>query len=316
MFRLRFRRVLPFFAAAAVLFALVADADARAGGGLSFGSRGMRTFTPPAATRTIPGGASPIQRSMTEPGASPSVPYARPGLFGSGMFGRGLFGGLLGGFLGAGLLGMLFGYGLFGGFLGFGSLIGLLLQIAVIYLVARWVWGYFQRRQSPAYAGPSMFRGLGSGLGGPSGGTGASPRAPADGGPIRIGPADYDAFERLLGEVQSAYSAENLEALRAHVTPEMLSYFAEQLAENASRGVVNRISDVKLVQGDLAEAWREGGREYASVAMRFSLIDRTVERATGRVVEGSETQPTEATELWTFLRASYGSWVLSAIQQA
>jgi predicted lipid-binding transport protein (Tim44 family) len=27
---------------------------------------------------------------------------------------------------------------------------------------------------------------------------------------------------------------------------------------NASKGMVDRISDVKLLQGDLAEAWREG----------------------------------------------------------
>ena len=91
------------------------------------------------------------------------------------------------------------------------------------------------------------------------------------GEPLTIGKSDYDAFERLLGEIQAAYSAEDITALRAKVTPEMLSYFSEQLAENASRGVVNKITDVRLEQGDLAEAWREGNVEYATVAMRFSL---------------------------------------------
>ncbi len=57
--------------------------------------------------------------------------------------------------------------------------------------------------------------------------------APAD-EPISIDKADYDAFERLLGDIQAAYSAENLAALRRDVTPEMLSYFSEQLSENAS----------------------------------------------------------------------------------
>jgi predicted lipid-binding transport protein (Tim44 family) len=96
----------------------------------------------------------------------------------------------------------------------------------------------------------------------------------------------------------------------------MLSYFAEDLAQNASRGVINRVSDVKLLQGDLAEAWREGGAEYATVAMRFSLIDQMIERASGRLLEGDPVRPTEATELWTFRRASGGPWLLSAIQQA
>jgi predicted lipid-binding transport protein (Tim44 family) len=96
----------------------------------------------------------------------------------------------------------------------------------------------------------------------------------------------------------------------------MLSYFSEDLARNASRGVVNVVSDVKLLQGDLAEAWSERDVEYASVAMRFSLLDRTIERVSGRVVEGDDKHPTEATEVWTFMRSRGASWLLSSIQQA
>ncbi len=94
----------------------------------------------------------------------------------------------------------------------------------------------------------------------------------------------------------------------------MVSYFAKDLAANTARGVVNKVSDVKLLQGDLSEAWREGEADYASVAIRFSLVDKTIERASGRVVEGSD-QPTEATEVWTFLRRRGEGWQLSAIQQ-
>jgi len=84
------------------------------------------------------------------------------------------------------------------------------------------------------------------------------------------------------------------------------------MAVNASTGVINRISDVKLLQGDLAEAWREGDTDYATVAMRYSLNDQTVERDSGRVVQGG---PEEATEVWTFMRARGGNWLVSAIQQ-
>jgi predicted lipid-binding transport protein (Tim44 family) len=93
----------------------------------------------------------------------------------------------------------------------------------------------------------------------------------------------------------------------------MISYFSEDLAANASKGVVNRISDVKLLQGDLSEAWREGETEYATVALRYSLDDQTVERDSGRVVEGG---PDEATEVWTFMRRRGGHWLVSAIQQS
>ena len=81
---------------------------------------------------------------------------------------------------------------------------------------------------------------------------------------------------------------------------------------NASKGVVNRISGVKLLQGDLAEAWREGDTDYATVAMRFALNDEMVDRASGRTMEGGAD---EATEIWTFMRRRGGRWLLSAIQQ-
>src|SRR5690606_35647753 len=136
---------------------------------------------------------------------------------------------------------------------------------------------------------------------------------------VQIGPADYDAFERLLGEVQMAYGRNDVEALSKLLTPEMLSYFAAELDDNAKNGLLNVVSDVKLEQGDLAEAWREAHLEYATVALRYTLIDATVETATGRVVEGSRTEPTELTEVWTFARPVGGSasqWELSAIQSA
>jgi predicted lipid-binding transport protein (Tim44 family) len=193
---------------------------------------------------------------------------------------------------------------------GLASVLGLILQIALIVIVARLLFAWWQRRQMPAPAYAGANRATSHSLGGLGsmfvGGT-------SSGEPLTIGKSDYDSFESLLGEIQSAYSAEDINALRTKVTPEMLSYFSEQLAENASRGLVNKIDGVRLEQGDLSESWREGQVEYATVAMRFGLTDRMVDRVTGRTVEGGS--PVEATELWTFMRAPDGKWVLSAIQQ-
>jgi predicted lipid-binding transport protein (Tim44 family) len=132
---------------------------------------------------------------------------------------------------------------------------------------------------------------------------------------LQIAPQDYQAFEQLLQGVQDGWSRQDLNALRAMVTPEMLGYFSEQLAEQASRGVRNEVTNVRLLQGDLAQAWSEGGREYASVAMRFSMVDVTVD-ASGRIVDGNPNEHVTAIELWTFVRSPGGRWILSAIQQA
>lgn len=311
-----FRSFLSVLAVLAVFAMVAGDADARPR--ISAGSRGTRTYSAPAPTATAPNAANPINRSMTQPGQG-GINTARPstqpgGLFGG--FGRGLAGGLLGGLLGAGLFGMLFGGGFFSGIAGFASILGLLLQVGLIVMVGMLLYRWWQRRSQPQAAYAGMAGGMGASNAPRSmlGGLGLGGNAAPASEPLQIAREDFDTFERMLGEIQTAYGREDLGALRARVTPEMLSYYAEELSENASRGVVNQISDVKLLQGDLSEAWREGDKEYATVALRYSLIDRYVERATGRAADGTD-QPQEATEVWTFTRAHGGNWLLSAIQQ-
>ncbi len=315
-----FRRLGPLFALVA-LFATLAfvatEAEARSRG--SSGSRGTRTYSAPPPTATAPGTARPLERSIAQPGATTPRPAAAPATpaTSGGFFGRpGLLGGLAAGFLGAGLIGLLMGNGFLGGLGNFASIIGLLLQVALVVIVARLAWAWWQRRNQPAYAsGPSLRDAAPNGSGIPAlpaGGGTARPSADAD--EIGLASSDFDVFERLLGEVQTSYGAEDLTTLRARVTPEMLSYFSEDFSDNASRGVINQLSDVKLLQGDLSEAWREDEMEYATVAMRYAIVDRMVERASGRVVEG-DASPQEATELWTFMRVRGGNWLVSAIQQ-
>jgi predicted lipid-binding transport protein (Tim44 family) len=292
------------------LILAVSSSDARIGGGMSSGSRGA--FSAPPSTSTAPGTAQPFNRTITQPG-SPGL--GAPAAAGGGFFnrpGRGLLGGLAAGFLGAGLLGMLFGGGMFSGLGGLSSIFGLILQIGLIVIVVRLAMAWWQRRHTPAsaYAGAAAgpgaatsFRtGTGFGLG-----SGSS-------APLEILPADYEAFERLLGEIQAAWSNEDVAKLHTLATPEMVSYFTKDLEANKATNDINKVSDVKLLQGDLAEAWREGDTDYASVALRYSLVDKTLDRTSGRLVAGSE-QPEEVTEVWTFMRPRGANWELSAIQQ-
>lgn len=311
---------------AGALLLVPALAEARPGGGKGFGSRGSRTDSAPAPTNTAPNGAQTFQRSATPSpaqaapaaGAAAAAQAARPSMA------RNLMMGLGAGLLGAGLFGMLSGSGFFSGLASFAGMLGFLLQIGLIagliFLAVR----FFRRRSEPQLATangpmareayqpqqPQAQRSMMGGFGG-----GASARAPK---PIELTLAgeDFGHFERLLTEVNEAYSKEDQQALHERLTPEMAGHFADDLAENARKGLIDRVTDVKLLQGDLAEAWREGEFEYATVAMRFSLINTLTERATGRVVEGHASIAQEATELWTFVRQRGGDWKLSAIQPA
>ena len=133
--------------------------------------------------------------------------------------------------------------------------------------------------------------------------------------PLQIQPADYEAFERLLVEIQAACSNEDI-GRTAHAGDAgnglllQRGHAAEPRPRPGQQGHPTR----KLLQGDLAEAWREGDSDYASVAMRFSMIDQYVDISSRPLVGGSE-QPVEVTEVWTFVRPRGGNWELSAIQQ-
>ena len=303
-------------------------AEARPGGGKGFGSRGSRTTQQVAPTQTAPTGAAPMQRTATPaPSASAAAPAAAAAAAQAARpsFARNMMMGIGAGLLGAGLFGLLSGAG-FGGLAG---MLGMLFQVALIGGLIWLALRFFRRRSQPqqqfAAAGAPLDRAryqpqqeqpqAAQRVGGMMGGMGAATAAakPVE---FELSPADYGNFERLLNDVQIAYSNEDLGTLRRLATAEMAGYFAEDIAENASKGLVDRVADVKLLQGDLAESWREAGIEYATVAMRFSSLNALVEREGGRVVEGHATIPREVTELWTFMRPRGGQWQVSAIQPA
>ncbi len=316
------RRTASFMAALAVVALALgpALAEARPGGGSSSGSRGSRTYSAPPSTQTAPGTVRQFDRTETAPARpSPGVNQpgvARPAAGGAFANRSPLMAGLMGGLLGAGLFGLLTGAGLFGGFSGLASLFGLLLQVALIgglvFLVMRLVRG---RRQPALAGGPrgGMARELHAHQPGrPMNMGGAA--APVATRPVQVVEADYQAFERLLREINAAWSRQDLEALRRLSTAEMTNYFAKDLNDLRARGWTNLTSDVRLEQGDLSEAWAENGLEYATVAMRFSLVDVTTD-AQGRVVEGHPTDRQTGAEVWTFVRRPGEAWKLSAIQQ-
>ena len=274
-------------------------AEARLGGGHSFGSRGSFSYRPPRQTNLAPG-AAPFERSQAPVGG-----YGMAGA-GSGFNRRPFMSGLMGGFIGAGIFGLLFGGGFMHMGLGFGGLFGVLLQLVILFIVVRWLMrrflggGVARARQAGAPQ-RSIFAPAASA---------ASPGV----APLQLSPADRQAFAQCLVYVQQAWGAGDLNAIAQAATPEMMGYFRDQLATLSRQGLRNRVANVSVDGMELSEAWSEGDADYATVAIRFSMLDVT-EDAAGRVVDGSPTVRALVTEIWTFTRRRGGHWILAAIQQ-
>jgi predicted lipid-binding transport protein (Tim44 family) len=295
-----------FFCLSLALTPSLADARAGAsssGGKSSFsgmGSRGSRTYEN--------NNAAPVTRSMTPSNPSATSPLggaASPAYAGGGSFFQRhpFLTGLAGGFLGSMLFSHLGGFGT-----GLGFLLTLLIIGGVIFFLVRLLFG---SRLATAGGAP-MPRSLGAAA--------APAAARFRGRDTTVGDADLNAFQTIHAAVQEAWSRGDLAQMRRLMTPEMLSYFSEELTRSASQGVQNIVSDVHLLKGDVSEAWEEGDLEYATAYLRWSAIDYVVRqgRSPGMpdyLVSGDPKTPTEAEEVWTFVRRRGGDWLLSAIQQ-
>jgi predicted lipid-binding transport protein (Tim44 family) len=305
-----------FAAALAVLMiASIAIADAKPRFG---GSRGDRTPDRPPVTETS-------RTPMTQPGqstapmAAPSA--ARPGAaMAAPSFGRALMTGLIFG----GLFALLAG-GALGGLAG---VLALLFQVLLIGAIVALAIAFFRRRMqpAPAMAGQPMAR-TASGL--PPVAPAPVAAAPVAAQPlpqvvdeVGIAPDDFNAFERLLGDVLGAYGAGDRARIDELAAADMARSLNENLDENAKKDLVNHIANVKLLQGDLAEAWREHGLDYATVAVRYQMADAMFSTESRRWISGSKTETdlTQVVEHWTFVRPNGSApgqgWQLSAIGEA
>ena len=302
------------FAVALVVVGQVGDAWARARGG---GSRGSRTYSAPARPSTPASPTNPTSPSMNQPAPSSPMGAQRPGMFRS--FGGALMGFALGGLIGS----MLFG-GLGQGFGGIGLLDILLIAGGIFALM------YFLRRRQatpePAYAGGASRYGGNTGAGGtavlemPAGAAARNDVAEGVEHIRRMDPAfDPVAFagwvRSQFGNVQAAVAMRDVGTLRDRLAPEMWGVLQTQCEELRAARRRSHVGDIQLSRVEVTEAWQEKGHDFVTVEIVGTMIEYVADEASGRVVEGSKTEPAKVDEFWTFTRpVGPNSWKLSAIQ--
>jgi predicted lipid-binding transport protein (Tim44 family) len=313
---------------AAGLYLAEIDAFARAGGGMSSGSRGSRSFSSPSRPYTSPSSPQPSQQPLTQP--RPVAPTPAPQPAPAGSFWRSMAGGLAGGFLGAMLFRGLAGAGGFGGMGGAGiGLMDLLLLAAIGYGIYWWVKkrrqeeavpaeGYYERQAGVGYYGPELKEGA----------TPAQEPLFQDGdrqaglSHIRQMDARFDeaAFRELCTDnffkIQAGWMNREVDPIANLLTVEMQNEFRKQLDGLKQQGRINRLENIAVRTVEITEAWQETGQDYITVRFLANLLDSTVDERTGQVVEGSKTEPVKFEEYWTWTRpVGPNPWRLSAINQ-
>jgi predicted lipid-binding transport protein (Tim44 family) len=118
----------------------------------------------------------------------------------------------------------------------------------------------------------------------------------------------------IFRATQSAWMTRDIQALRDRLTPGLYAELQAQSDRLQGTGRASRVDGIEI-RAEITEAWQENGRDYVTAYIGGSMVDYTVEEASGVVVDGSRTVPRDVEEFWTFTRPSgLNFWMLSAIQ--
>lgn len=298
------------------------NAEARAGGGKSMGSRGTRSYSRPVAP---PSQSSPYQQAAPQQQRPVSPPPFQAPQPAGGGFLRSMAGGMIGGMLGGMLFRSLgFGGGWGGGGLGGGiGLFDILLIGGIIYFIYRMV----KRRRAETAAGPDVYNmdsyreSVSYQQATP---TYASPADDIATGISHIRQMDPSFDEQrftdmtmdIFFKIQGAWMNRDLTPVAGLLTPEMRSIFQEDIDRLLREHKVNRLENIAVRSVEIAEVWQESGQDFITAMIYANLLDYTTDDASGQVVDGSRTDPVKFEEYWTFTRQVGNSqWRLSAINQ-
>jgi len=294
---------------------------ARAGGGMSSGSRGTRSYSSPSRTYSAP---SPSTSPSTRPTPAPA-PMAQPAP--AGGFLRSMAGGIVGGLLG----GMLFrSLGFAGGADGAGGggfgMMDMLLLAGIAYLIYWFVRRKRAAQEAPATAYSSQMVGDVYGSGAPTA-TLDAPGWQQDRdrglGHLRQMDPGFDeaAFREMCTDrffqIQAAWMRRDADKLRPLLTGEMQGVFGKQIAAAKAKRQINKLENITVRSVELTEAWQESGQDYITARLLANLLDYTVDDTTGTIVDGSDSAPVKFEEFWTWVRpVGKNDWRLGAINQA
>lgn len=296
---------------AILMFIFYSAAEARIGGGRSFGSRGSRGFAPRSAPTQNSGTGSNFRNSPSQPYApAPQPQYGQPA---GGGFMRSMLGGIAGGFLGS-MLFRSFGHAGMGGMEGGGfGILELLLVVGLGFLLFR----MFTTRRQQYADGPVQEIGPGP--------YAKTEFQPTDEASVADTLRRYDAAFDLATfknartddffRIQAAWMNRDLMPIRPLMTSEMAQLLDADVQNLRQQGRINRLENIAVRQIEAVEGWQEYGKEYATLRFHANLLDYAVDEKSGAVIEGDKANPVKFEEYWTYCRdiGSNQAWLLSAI---
>lgn len=287
---------------------------------LAFIEGGMTTTYSEA--RSMKGGRS--FRTPSKSTSSMSSKKATPQTQNKGNFSRGLMGGLLGGAIGGMLFGSMFGAG--------GSGMGIL-PLLILGGIGFFLYRKFtaqSRSGGPRAPGMNGQNQFGGGMPGGANSDMRPPPAPNFGGqsPLEEGIAQIKATDRDFDEsyfteiasdvffqVQAGWMRRDVDSYKHLLGAQLAGEYVKTFEEMKAAGRTNKLESIAVRTIEVIGAGSDGSEDFVTVRFVASLLDYTVDDASGDILEGSNSAPVKFEEEWTWARpVRTNDWKLEGIK--
>ena len=248
----------------------------------------------------------------------------------SSSFMRGLGGGLLGGAIGSMLFGGV-GHGMgMGGGIG-GSGLGLF-EILIIGGLIYFLYRKFKKKPS-SNSNRSSFSSSDGGYAadGAYEDVSTPPSRPPD---MASGDAAMDELDVIRGydpgfdperfkefaqdvffKVQAAWTRRDISVMKQYLGAQLLQEYEQHFADLKAKGQENRLENIAVRKVDIVDMGEMNGEPFVIIQLRANLLDYTVDEGSGKVLEGSPSEPVKFQERWAFSKSGSSDWKLEGIQE-
>ncbi len=108
----------------------------------------------------------------------------------------------------------------------------------------------------------------------------------------------------LYSEMQRAWETQDWEPMRVRMTDDLYSQMARQLQDLISRGQINRIERIAIMNVALKHFYQDEQYDNLTLRLTSRITDYTIDRASGKLVSGDPKKEKFLTYEWTMIRTA------------
>lgn len=132
---------------------------------------------------------------------------------------------------------------------------------------------------------------------------------------------DINYFKEVASDVffqvQAGWMRRDLDSYQHLLGEQLAAEYEKHFSEMREQGHINKLENIAIRKIEALDAGSDGREDFITILFTANLLDYTVDDKTGKLVEGSMTNPIKFAEKWTWARpVNSEAWKLEGIAVA